>query len=72
MLLIHSYKNDFEIFCFPIMVMYILNIVRAIKKKTIKELKEFIFENYHQRMGFARENSYCSMKHQEKKIYNCL
>ena len=35
-------------------------------------LKDFIFEKYYQRMGFAKENSYYSMKHQAKRIYNCL
>ena len=47
--------------------MYILNIVSAIKKMTAKELKDFIFENYYQRMGFAEENSYYSMKHQKNR-----
>ena len=31
-----------------------------------KELKDFIFENFYTRLGFARENSYYSMKHQKK------
>ena len=47
--------------------MYILNIAKVIKKMTVEELKEFIFENYHRRIGFAKENSYFSMKHQKKK-----
>ena len=47
--------------------MYILNITKAIKKMKVKELKAFIFEIYHQRMGFAKENSYYLMKHQKKK-----
>ena len=47
--------------------MYILNITTAIKKMKVKELKAFIFEIYHQRMGFAKENSYYLMKHQKKK-----
>ena len=33
----------------------------------VKELKDFIFENYHQQMGFAKENSYYSMKYWKKK-----
>ena len=37
---------------------------------TVKELKDLITENYYQHMGFAKENSYYSMKHQKKKIYN--
>ena len=45
--------------------MYVLNMVSAIKK-TVNELKDFFFENYYQRMGFARENSYYSAKHQKK------
>ena len=38
----------------------------------VKKLKYFIFENYHQQMGFAKEYSYYSMKHQKKRIYNCF
>ena len=54
--------------------MCILNIFSAIKEMAIKELKDFIFENYYSQKGFARENSYYSMKHPEniKYIYNCL
>ena len=33
----------------------------------VKELKVIIFENYHQWMGFDKEDSYYSMKHQMKK-----
>ena len=33
----------------------------------MKELKNFIFENYYIRFGFAKESSYYSMKHQKKK-----
>ena len=47
--------------------MYILNITKAIKKMTVKELEDFIFEKYHQRIRFAKENSYYTMKHQKKK-----
>ena len=32
----------------------------------MKELKNFIFENYYIRFGFAKESSYYSMKHQKK------
>ena len=34
---------------------------------TIKELKDFIFENYYRRIGFTKENSYYSVKYQQKK-----
>ena len=47
--------------------MYILNIASAIKKMTINELRDFICDNYYKGIGFAKENSYYSMKHQNKK-----
>ena len=47
--------------------MYILNIHSAIKKMKIKELKDFIFENYYRQIEFTKQNSYYSMKHQKKK-----
>ena len=33
----------------------------------IKELKDFIYENYYIPMVFLKENSYYSIKHQTKK-----
>ena len=33
----------------------------------VQEFKEFIFENCYRRIGFTKENSYYSMKHQKKK-----
>ena len=48
--------------------MYIPNIVCAIKKISVNEVRDFIFKNYYKRIGFSKENSYYSMKHQEKKI----
>ena len=47
--------------------MCILNIVSAIKTMIIKELKDLICESYYRRIGFLKENSYYSMKHQKKK-----
>ena len=32
------------------------------KKMTVKQLKEFIFENYNRGIGFTKENRYC-MEH---------
>ena len=53
--------------------MYILNTGKAIKKISIYEIKDLIFENYYKRVGFSKENSYYySMKHLKKKIYCCL
>ena len=51
--------------------MYILNIAGAIKKISVREIKDFIFENYYKRIWFFRENSYYSMK-RLKKIYLLL
>ena len=34
---------------------------------TVKESKEFIFENYYRRIGFNIEKSYYSMIYQKKK-----
>ena len=50
--------------------MYILNISKAIKKMSINEIKDFIFENYYKRIGFSKESSYCLMKRLQKKE-NC-
>ena len=55
---------------FPNIEMYILNIISAIKQITVKELKDFIFENSYEKMGFSRENSYYSMKYLKKRIRN--
>ena len=48
--------------------MYIPNIVSTIKKISVNEVRDFIFKNYYKRIGFSKENSYYSMKHQKKKI----
>ena len=34
---------------------------------TIKDPKEFTFENYYKQIGLTKENSYYSVKHQKKK-----
>ena len=47
--------------------MYTLNIVRAIKKISVNEIRDFIFENYYKRIGFSKENSYYSMKRLKRK-----
>ena len=47
--------------------MYILNIAISIKKMTVKQIRNCIFENYYKRIGFSKENAYYSMKHQKKK-----
>ena len=47
--------------------MYILNIASTIKKITVNELRDFIFENYYKRIGFVTEINYYSMKQLKKK-----
>ena len=42
--------------------MYFLNIAKDIKKMSINEIKDFIFENYYKRIGFSKEISYYSVK----------
>ena len=49
--------------------MYILNISRAIKKMSVKEIRDFIFENYYKRIGFCKGNSYYSIKRLKKKRF---
>ena len=39
-----------------------MNIVRAIKKMSVNEPRDFIFENYYKTTEFSKENSYYSMK----------
>ena len=48
--------------------MYILNIARAIKKMSVNEIRDFIFQNYYKRIAFSKENSYYSMTPLKKKI----
>ena len=47
--------------------MYILNITKAIKTMSINEIKDFIFENYFEWIGFSKKNSYRSKKSLNKK-----
>ena len=44
------------------------NILSAIKKIEIKELRDFIYENYCRQIGFTNENSFYSMKRQKKDL----
>ena len=48
------------------MVMYFLNIARDIKKMSVNEIRDFIFENYYKSIGFSNENSYYLMKSLKK------
>ena len=44
-----------------------LCITRAIKKMSANEIRDFIFENYYEQIGFCKENSYHAMKLLKKK-----
>ena len=43
-------------FCFPNIIMYILNIASAIKNIRVNEIRGFIFEGYYKQIGFLKEN----------------
>ena len=47
--------------------MYILNIASAIKKMSVNEIRDFIFETFQKRIGFFKEYSYYSMKYKKKR-----
>ena len=49
--------------------MYALNITKAIKKMSVNEIRDFIFENYYERIGFSKKNSYYSTKRLKKKRF---
>ena len=42
--------------------MYTLNIVRAIAKMSVNEIRDFIIENYYKQIGLSKESSYYSIK----------
>ena len=44
------------------MIMYILNVVNVIKKMTVKDLMEFIYENCCQGIGLTKAESNYSLK----------
>ena len=42
------------------------------KKTSVNELRDFLLENYHKRIGFVKEKNCYSMKRFKKKICCCL
>ena len=44
-----------------------LNIVRVIKKISVNEIRNFVFENFFKRIGFSKENSFYSLKRLKRK-----
>ena len=49
--------------------MYTLNIIKAIKKMNANEIRDFIYENYYERIGFSKEESCFSLKRLKKERY---
>ena len=43
--------------------MYVLNIARAIKKRSANEIRDFTFEKYYKRIEFSKKNKYYSMNY---------
>ena len=72
MLIFNHCKTFFFFFFYTFLhfsnrIMYILNIASTIRKMTINELRDVIFENYYRGIEFSEENSYHSMKHLKKR-----
>ena len=67
MLFFHLHKAIFLLFCFPNIIINVLNIVSAMKKVAVDELRYFIFENCYKGIEFAKGRSYYSMKHLKNK-----
>ena len=42
--------------------MHIRDIASTIKKMSVNEIGELVFESYYKRIGFPKENSYHSMR----------
>ena len=49
MLYFHLYETIFFFTCFSNRIVFMPNIARAMKKMTVNELGDFIFENYYKR-----------------------
>ena len=45
----------FLLFVFSYIIMYILNIARAIKKMSVNEIRDFIFKNYYKELDFLKK-----------------
>ena len=48
--------------------MYTLNITKAIRKVSVNDITEIIYENYYKRFIFSKEDSYSSSKRSKKKL----
>ena len=62
-LFFHLYQtNVFFFFFHRNIIMCTLNIASSMKIMTVNELRDFIFENYYQRIGVAKYSNFCSVK----------
>ena len=46
--------------------MYIRNNANVMKKMTVNELGDFVYEKYYKQVGFNKENTYNSLKRHKK------
>ena len=62
----------FYFLCFLYITMYTLNITKAIKKTSVYEIRDFIFETFYKKIGNSKENNYYSIKCFEIRICCCF
>ena len=67
---IFCHYKIFFLFFSPMLyiIMYIVNIPRAIKKMPVNEIRDFTFQNYCKRIGFPMEKQLLSNEVFEKKL----
>ena len=68
MLFSHKISFFFYFLCSPIYNTVYPKYSKAMKKMPFNEIENFIFENYHKRIGFSKENSYYLLKLLKKRI----
>ena len=61
-------RSFFLTFCvFLYIIKYTLDIIKAIKRMSVNEIRGFIFENYYKRIGFSEESGCYLMKRLKKR-----
>ena len=55
MVFFHLYNIVFYFYVFLYLIMCVLNVARAVKKKSVNEIRDFIFENYYKKFGFLKK-----------------
>ena len=66
MLFFRLYNIFFTFFCFPNVINFILNVARAIKKMSVNEVRDIIFEKYYKSTGFSKSNEVLEENKQQK------